>query len=333
MRRRRSRGSPPTHKRHACTSRQAVAWPPTTCSPTSWCGNRATIRAAPTALRSRQTVRPCTPRSLARRNGSWPTRQPARRSRRSTSPAIHTTRNIPTMARFVYFEAEGNTRTMSVVDAATRTIVKEIGPFGNMVRPFTFNGRQTLLFANINDFLGFEVADLKTRPDPASRRGARRHGRAIADARHPEPRHRHDAGRNRDLDRRQRKQLPADLRRDGHAAGDENERQSTGRTWLDHVRHRRHPGLSVNRRCGQREIEADRGDTAGRKRRERRERKDARNRFRRRASQSGPAINSARERNTNRKLTLRLSGGRAVDFTFIDDQGALRSTGGQLYQP
>jgi DNA-binding beta-propeller fold protein YncE len=62
----------------------------------------------------------------------------------------------------VYFEAEGNTRTMSVVDAKTRTIVKEIGPFGNMVRPFTFNGKQTLLFANINDFLGFEVADLKT---------------------------------------------------------------------------------------------------------------------------------------------------------------------------
>jgi DNA-binding beta-propeller fold protein YncE len=62
----------------------------------------------------------------------------------------------------VYFEAEGNTRTMSVVDAKTRTIVKEIGPFGNMVRPFTFNGRQTLLFANINDFLGFEIADLKT---------------------------------------------------------------------------------------------------------------------------------------------------------------------------
>jgi DNA-binding beta-propeller fold protein YncE len=62
----------------------------------------------------------------------------------------------------VYFEAEGNTRTMSVVDAKTRTIVKEIGPFANMVRPFTFNGKQTLLFANINDVLGFEIADLKT---------------------------------------------------------------------------------------------------------------------------------------------------------------------------
>jgi DNA-binding beta-propeller fold protein YncE len=62
----------------------------------------------------------------------------------------------------VYFEAEGDTRTMSVVDPKTRSIVKEIGPFGNMVRPFTFNGKQTLLFANINDFLGFEIADLRT---------------------------------------------------------------------------------------------------------------------------------------------------------------------------
>jgi len=62
----------------------------------------------------------------------------------------------------VYFESQGNTKTMSVVDAKTRTIVKEIGPFGNVVRPFTFNGKETLLFANINDLLGFEVADLKT---------------------------------------------------------------------------------------------------------------------------------------------------------------------------
>jgi len=62
----------------------------------------------------------------------------------------------------VYFESQGNTKTMSVVDAKTRTIVKEIGPFGNVVRPFTFNGAQTLLFVNTNDLLGFEIADLKT---------------------------------------------------------------------------------------------------------------------------------------------------------------------------
>jgi DNA-binding beta-propeller fold protein YncE len=62
----------------------------------------------------------------------------------------------------VYFESQGGVRTMSVVDAKTRAIVKEIGPFGNVVRPFTFNGRETLLFANVNDLLGFEVADLST---------------------------------------------------------------------------------------------------------------------------------------------------------------------------
>ena len=62
----------------------------------------------------------------------------------------------------VYFESQGNTRTMSVVDAKTRSIVKEIGPFSDVVRPFTFNGKETLLFANINQLLGFEVADLRT---------------------------------------------------------------------------------------------------------------------------------------------------------------------------
>ncbi len=63
---------------------------------------------------------------------------------------------------FVYLEAEGDTRLMSIVDARTRTIVKDVGPFGDTVRPFTFNGAQTLLFANVNDLLGFEVADLTT---------------------------------------------------------------------------------------------------------------------------------------------------------------------------
>jgi hypothetical protein len=33
------------------------------------------------------------------------------------------------------------------------------------------------------------------------------------------------------------------------------------------------------------------------------------------------------------ELTLRLSDGRALDFSFIDDEGRLRSTGRQLYQP
>src|SRR5262245_55493403 len=64
--------------------------------------------------------------------------------------------------RFVYLESQGQTRIMLVLDARTNTLVKEIGPFSNVARPFTINGKQTLLFANINNFLGFEIADLNT---------------------------------------------------------------------------------------------------------------------------------------------------------------------------
>jgi hypothetical protein len=49
---------------------------------------------------------------------------------------------------------------ITVVDARTHVVAKEIGPFGDVVRPFTINGAQTLVFANTNNLLGFEVADL-----------------------------------------------------------------------------------------------------------------------------------------------------------------------------
>ena len=40
--------------------------------------------------------------------------------------------------------------------------MRSIGPFGNMIRPFTINGDQTLCFVNVNELLGFEVGDLKS---------------------------------------------------------------------------------------------------------------------------------------------------------------------------
>ena len=49
-----------------------------------------------------------------------------------------------------------------IADARTHRVVKEVGPFSNMVRPFTINGAQTLCFVNVNDLLGFEVGDMKT---------------------------------------------------------------------------------------------------------------------------------------------------------------------------
>ena len=49
-----------------------------------------------------------------------------------------------------------------VADAQTHKVVKEVGPFGSMVRPFTINGSETLCFVNVNELLGFEIGDLKT---------------------------------------------------------------------------------------------------------------------------------------------------------------------------
>jgi DNA-binding beta-propeller fold protein YncE len=51
---------------------------------------------------------------------------------------------------------------MVVANAKTHTIVQTIGPFSESVRPFTVNGRGTLLFANMVGLDGFEVADTKS---------------------------------------------------------------------------------------------------------------------------------------------------------------------------
>jgi hypothetical protein len=78
-----------------------------------------------------------------------------------------------------------------VADARTHTIAKRIGPFGNMIRPFTINGRQTLCFVNVNGLLGFEVGDLQTgkmlhrvevqgyKQGPVKRHGCPSHGVAL----------------------------------------------------------------------------------------------------------------------------------------------------------
>jgi len=52
--------------------------------------------------------------------------------------------------------------TLSVVDPAQRRVTSVVGPFENVIRPFTVNGAGTLVFVNVNDLLGFEVGDLRT---------------------------------------------------------------------------------------------------------------------------------------------------------------------------
>ena len=77
---------------------------------------------------------------------------------------------------------------LTVADTSTRAAARTVGPFGASIRPFTVNGRQSLVFVNVNELLGFEVGDLGTgnklhrvevqgfQPGPVKRHGCPSHG-------------------------------------------------------------------------------------------------------------------------------------------------------------
>jgi DNA-binding beta-propeller fold protein YncE len=81
---------------------------------------------------------------------------------------------------------------LNVADPATHAVVEQIGPFGNMIRPFTINGAQTRVYVNVNDLLGFEVGDLTSgkmlqrvevqgyQKGPVKRHGCPSHGIALS---------------------------------------------------------------------------------------------------------------------------------------------------------
>jgi DNA-binding beta-propeller fold protein YncE len=51
---------------------------------------------------------------------------------------------------------------LTIADTATHRAARTCGPFSAPIRPFTINGRQTLIYANVNNLLGFEIGDLVT---------------------------------------------------------------------------------------------------------------------------------------------------------------------------
>jgi hypothetical protein len=51
---------------------------------------------------------------------------------------------------------------LNVADPSTNAVVQQVGPFANVIRPFTIDGSQSRVYVNVNDLLGFEVGDLKT---------------------------------------------------------------------------------------------------------------------------------------------------------------------------
>ena len=81
---------------------------------------------------------------------------------------------------------------LNIADARTNTISGTVGPFSNVIRPFTVNGSNTLCFVNINELLGFEVGDIRTgkklyrvevqgyHTGPVKRHGCPSHGIALS---------------------------------------------------------------------------------------------------------------------------------------------------------
>jgi DNA-binding beta-propeller fold protein YncE len=53
-------------------------------------------------------------------------------------------------------------KILTVADTQTRAAVRTVGPFDDVIRPFTIDGDQKFVFVNINGLLGFEVGDLAT---------------------------------------------------------------------------------------------------------------------------------------------------------------------------
>ncbi len=51
---------------------------------------------------------------------------------------------------------------LNISDTGKHEITKTVGPFSNVIRPFTVNGSQTLAYVNVNDLLGFEIGDIRT---------------------------------------------------------------------------------------------------------------------------------------------------------------------------
>jgi DNA-binding beta-propeller fold protein YncE len=51
---------------------------------------------------------------------------------------------------------------LSIADTGTKSVIRKVGPFSNVIRPFTINADESLCFVNVNDLLGFEVGDMKT---------------------------------------------------------------------------------------------------------------------------------------------------------------------------
>lgn len=51
---------------------------------------------------------------------------------------------------------------LHIADAHKNELIAKVGPFDNNIRPFTINGKETIVYVTVDSLLGFEVGDLNT---------------------------------------------------------------------------------------------------------------------------------------------------------------------------
>lgn len=81
---------------------------------------------------------------------------------------------------------------LTVINTADQSILEQVGPFTNHIRPFTIDSRQQKCFINADSLLGFEIGDLNTgkkinhvevkgfQMGPVKRHGCPSHGIALS---------------------------------------------------------------------------------------------------------------------------------------------------------
>ena len=71
----------------------------------------------------------------------------------------HNTIMSPNQPRVYLASLQNN--FLFIANTETNQVIGKIGPFGERIRPFAINGRETLAFVTVNYLSGFEVADLE----------------------------------------------------------------------------------------------------------------------------------------------------------------------------
>lgn len=113
------------------------------------------------ARKSRRTQHSCTSVRISRTSGTLSIRGTGELIAKAVSPLSPNAHNLNLSAdgRLAFMSPNG--KVMGVAETTTHTLVKTI-TFSDNIRPFVLNHDSSLIYANTNNLLGFEIADVSS---------------------------------------------------------------------------------------------------------------------------------------------------------------------------